>query len=222
MQIVKNLIKYNYNKGGNSKKYIVVHDTGNTAVGANAENHYKYFNGGDRGSSAHYFVDDKVVMQLVEDNDRSWHCGKKYGNSSRPEVNNNNSIGVEICINADGNYSKACDSSAELIKYLMKKYNIKDIDVVRHYDACLKTCPSSMSKDNWKKWGEFRGKLVEDSSDNTKCEVVKSVMAIDGKEKEVSTIVKDGNNYVRLRDLESDKIKIGYDVVRKMATVTVK
>ena len=60
MQIEKKLIKYNHS-GINKPAYIVIHETDNTDIGADAERHYKYFNGGDRGTSAHYVVDDKQV-----------------------------------------------------------------------------------------------------------------------------------------------------------------
>ncbi len=108
IEITKKLIAYNFTKGGNSKKYIVIHDTGNYKAKANAINHYKYFNGGHRGSSAHYFVDDKTILQVVKDNDIAWHSGVKYGYKvPRNEVNNRNSIGVEMCVNLDSDYETA-------------------------------------------------------------------------------------------------------------------
>lgn len=92
MKITKKLINYNFSKGGNSKKYIVIYDTWNYKSGAGAMNHYEYFNDGDRGASDHYFVEDELILQVVEYNDRSWHCGVKYGTSQlRPEVTNSNS-----------------------------------------------------------------------------------------------------------------------------------
>lgn len=45
---------------------------------------------------------------------------------------------------------------------------------------------------------------------------------INGKEVKVQAIEKDGNNYIKLRDLASDKITIDYDATRKMPTVTTK
>lgn len=76
MEIIKKIIKYNYSSRKDTKiKYIVIHDTGNKSRGANAENHFKYFNGGNRNASAHYFVDETQVLQLVEDSDSAWHVG---------------------------------------------------------------------------------------------------------------------------------------------------
>lgn len=70
-------IKYNYSsRKGNKVQYLVIHDTGNPGVGANALNHYKFFGGKNRNASAHYFVDDKMIVQIIGDSFSSWHCGK--------------------------------------------------------------------------------------------------------------------------------------------------
>lgn len=155
--INKKLIKYNYSgRQGEKIQYIVIHDTGNTSKRAGAENHYRYFNGGNRNASAHYFVDDKEIIQTVEDSNASWHCGDgkgKYG------ITNANSIGIEICINSDGNYEKAVEKAVELTKYLMGKYDIPIDRIVRHYDVSRKLCPRTMSSNNWEKWRQFKDKL---------------------------------------------------------------
>ena len=76
MIINKLPIKYNYSKRINEMKYIVVHDTGNPRKGAGALNHYHYFNGGYRGASAHYFVDDSMIVQLIPDNEIAYHANE--------------------------------------------------------------------------------------------------------------------------------------------------
>lgn len=155
MQIVKKLIKYNHS-GINKPTYIVIHETDNSDVGADAERHYIYFNGGDRGTSAHYVVDDKQVIQLVEHDVQSWHNGKKYvSNPAVPQCNNSNSIGIEICVNQDGDYSKAVAHAAELTKKLMKELNIPIDKVIRHYDSCGKQCPAKMLREP-KLWTDFK------------------------------------------------------------------
>jgi hypothetical protein len=158
LSIQKRFIKYNYSTG-NTIKYIVIHDTANKAKGADAEAHYRYFNGGDRGASAHYFVDDHSIVQLVADKNAAWHVGDgkgKYG------ITNHNSIGIEICINSDGNYEQAVANAVELTRYLMQKYNIPLERVVRHYDASRKNCPGSMSANNWARWYQFKEQLKGD------------------------------------------------------------
>ena len=77
----------------------------------------------------------------------------KYG------ITNQNSIGVEICINVDGDYDKAIANAVELTKQLMSKYNIPPERVVRHYDASRKTCPGAISGNNQARWQAFKGAL---------------------------------------------------------------
>ena len=157
MKIEKKLIQYNYSsRCGAEIKYIIIHDTGNANKGANALAHYHYFNGANRKASAHYFVDSENIIQTVEDFNSSWHCGDgkgKYG------IWNTNSIGIEICINSDGNYGNTLLNTHNLILYLMDKHQICKKRVLRHYDASRKICPRTMSEDNWSGWFDFHSKL---------------------------------------------------------------
>lgn len=160
LEIEKKQISYNRVKRNGMIEYIVIHDTQNTSKGADADRHFKYFNGGNRNSSADFFVDDKKILQ-VNDCKKfyTWQVGDgkgKYG------ITNQNSIGIEICINADGDYNKAFENAVELTKYLMKELNIPIENVVRHYDASRKNCPASMSENGWEKWTEFK-KALEDN-----------------------------------------------------------
>src|SRR5699024_6054346 len=101
--------------GGNPKKYIVIHETANTNKGANAQAHANLqSNGNSRQASWHYQVDDKQVIQSFADNTKCWHAGsKKY---------NEQSVGIEICVNSDGDFKKEVDNAIELTKLLMTKY----------------------------------------------------------------------------------------------------
>ena len=159
--IEKMLIKYNFSARNGSIKYIVIHDTANTGAGADVKGHFNYFNSANRKASADYFVDDKRFGQFIEDSNRAFHCGDgngKYG------ITNDNSVGIEICINSDGNYNKAVNNTIELTKYLMNKYSIPVDRVVRHYDASRKTCPGTMMANDWKAWKEFKKALSSSST----------------------------------------------------------
>src|SRR5690625_7310015 len=103
--------------GTNTKKYIVIHETANTRKGANANAHARLqASGNSRQASWHYTVDDKEIVQSFDDNKQCWHAGnRKY---------NEQSIGIEICVNEDGDFKKAVDNAVKLTKYLMDKYNI--------------------------------------------------------------------------------------------------
>lgn len=158
MEIIKKQIAYNRTNRTTAIKYIVIHDTGNKNKGANAMAHFNYFNGGNRDASADFFVDDTQIIQVNDYNKYyTWQCGDgkgKYG------ITNSNSIGIEICVNSDGDYNIAFLKAVELTKFLMKELNIPIDRVVRHYDASRKTCPASMSANNWALWNDFKSRLT--------------------------------------------------------------
>lgn len=157
MKINEKLIRKNYSdRKGESIKYIVIHDTGNPNKGADADAHYKLFDREDRGASAHYFVDDKQILRVVRDVEKSWHCGDGHGKYG---ITNENSIGIEMCINSDGDFTKIYKNTIELVKHLMNKYNISIDRVVRHYDASRKSCPDTWKQNNWEKWNKFKSDL---------------------------------------------------------------
>ena len=151
-------IKYNRsNRGGTPIRYIVIHDTGNPSRGANATAHYNYFNGGDRSSSADFFVDDTQVL-CVNDYYKfyTWHCGDGHGKYG---ITNRNSVGIEFCINVDSDRDKTLERTAQLVRELMQELNIPIDRVVRHYDASRKNCPQSMNGNDWAQWYKFKEKL---------------------------------------------------------------
>lgn len=156
-------IKYNHSsRRGTKLEYIVVHDTGNPRKGAGAKNHYYYFSRANRKSSAHYFVDSLEIIQIVGDSRASWHCGDNQGfGTALNNVTNSNSIGVELCINSDGDYNKAYNNLIILIQNLMKFHNIPAEKVVRHYDVSRKNCPGTFKPNNWARWRDFKKKIKE-------------------------------------------------------------
>ena len=75
LPIQKKISNYNYSsRQGNAILYIVLHYTGNK--GDTAKNNVDYFYNGNRGASAHYFVDDNEIWQSVEDSNSA--CSSAY------------------------------------------------------------------------------------------------------------------------------------------------
>lgn len=124
-----------YKNGVNSCKYIVVHETANTAAGADAQAHANLQkNGNSREASWHYQVDENGVIQSFDDRKQCWHAGSKFYNQ--------NAIGIELCVNSGGNFKKTVENAAELIKSLMKKYGIPVKNVLTHKETSgWKDCP---------------------------------------------------------------------------------
>lgn len=121
-------------------KYIVIHYTGNDTDTARANSNY--FKSTNRGASAHYFVDQTDIYQVVEDKDAAWAVGKNYGsNNLFGIVTNQNSISIEMCSTGGKIADATFNNTVELTKELMKKYNISKDCVYRHFDVAGKSCP---------------------------------------------------------------------------------
>lgn len=146
----------NYNSGNTGRKYIVIHYTGNTTDTAKANANYFY--NVNRDASAHYFIDEKNVVEVVSPEDTAWAVGVNYGaNNLFGKCTNGNSISLEMCSTHGKIASATFNNTVELTKKLMKKYNIPASRVVRHYDVCSKQCPGWsgwLGSDNsiWKKF----------------------------------------------------------------------
>ena len=153
--IQRKISSFNYStRNGNRVKYIVLHYTGNK--GDTAKNNVDYFYGGNRGASAHYFVDDYSIWQSVEECYSAWSVGDGKGVYG---ITNRNSISIEMCCDSSGVITEKTESNAlELVKYLMAKYNISISNIVRHYDASRKICPN-WSANNWARWNNFKSKI---------------------------------------------------------------
>lgn len=153
LPIQKKISPFNH-YNGNSIQYLVIHDVGTPST---AKNNADYFFGGNRGASAHYFVDDNEIWQVVEDSNGAWHVGDGNGQYG---IANTNSIGIEMCLPSGTVSAKTEQNTIELAKYLMNKYNIPLNRVVRHYDASRKNCPAQFNLDGkWTRWNQFKQKL---------------------------------------------------------------
>ena len=137
--------KCNFEVGNSGRQYIVIHYTGNSTDTAKAN--ANYFHNVNRGASAHYFVDDNNVYEVVAPSNTSWAVGVNYGsNNLFGKCTNYNSISIEMCSTKGKISDKTFANTVALTKKLMKTYGITQGKVVRHYDVCSKICPG------WKGW----------------------------------------------------------------------
>jgi N-acetylmuramoyl-L-alanine amidase CwlA len=133
-------------------KYIVIHYTGND--GDHDEGNATYFKNNVVSASAHFFVDDDSITMSVPELFTAWSvggtkwkdCTTTGGGTMYGKITNANSISVEMCdTKKDGKFQaseKTLANTAELVKSLMKKYNISIENVYRHFDVTGKHCPS--------------------------------------------------------------------------------
>ena len=163
INIIKTYITTNNSNSTNDPIAIVIHNTDNFAKGATAYAHAEgLYHGYMQGMSWHYVVDDKEIYQCLPHNRGAWHVGKNFGsNNLFGTINNRNSIGIEMCVNAGYDYEKAFQNTVKLTKYLMKTLGIPASKVYQHWDICTKDCPSQIRKRG--DWPRFK-KLIGDGS----------------------------------------------------------
>ncbi len=121
----------------NTMRYITLHETGNTSRGANARAHAKYLKGGCE-ESWHYTVDSDRAVQHLPDEEVGFHAGTREGND--------NSIGIEVCVNSDGDLKKAYENTARLCKSLCQKHGIARENIVFHRHWNGKDCPKNLRR----------------------------------------------------------------------------
>ena len=127
----------------NPMKYITIHETGNTGKGANAKAHAAWLKNLNDKVSYHYTVDDKEAYQHLPDNEDAFHAGDGAGTGNRQ------SIGIEICVNSDGDFGRACENAAWLVRKLMSEHKIPAHNIVQHNYWNGKNCPRNLRAGGW-------------------------------------------------------------------------
>ena len=151
IDIIKNLTNRNYSTRTDRKiEYLVIHYYG--AFGS-AEANTRYFKDVYRGSSAHYFIDEKGIWQSVEDKNDAWHCGGSGVGLLKGICKNANSLGIELRPNKIDRGStsssdldwyfepEVLDIAIPFIQQKMEEYGLGIERVVRHGDVTGKLCP---------------------------------------------------------------------------------
>lgn len=214
LTIKQKLTRYNYSdasRGRGQIEYIVIHFYGDLGTAAGVAD---WFASQYVGASAHYAVDETTtVWQSVLDEDIAWHCGAY--SYIHPKCRNSNSIGIELrpnkinrgsinAYNTDWYFEPiVIDHAVELTMHLMEKYGIKPENVIRHFDVTGKYCPRPwLGKDmntyyhttGDAQWEKFKERIGDEVVEN-------SQMIVDGKVVPVERILKNGTNYVKIRDV---------------------
>jgi N-acetylmuramoyl-L-alanine amidase CwlA len=139
-------------------KFVTVHQTDNTSIGANADKHHKYLanNSGGEKTSWHWSVDELQAIQSFRDDRVTWHA----------PGGNEMSIGIELCVDDDApggiafmseeNYKKTLDNGAKLVAVKLVEYGLTPADVRQHHDWSGKDCPQYIRAGKYGiTWGDF-------------------------------------------------------------------
>ena len=123
---------------GNPKNYLTIHQTGNTATGANAKAHHNLQARSGIGYGWHWQVDDHEAIQTHDHDFKIWHAGDGRGKG------NTESISIEICVNLDGDYNQSVENGAKLAALILKEENIDISKMVQHNYWTGKNCPEQI------------------------------------------------------------------------------
>lgn len=160
--------KSNTYAGQNNPKYIVIHETDNFSKGADAGRHARAQAAGHLSTSVHYYAGSDGVYQAANHTDGTYSVGREYGGAHAvKDATNRNTINIEICVNSDGDYTKARENAVELVRYLIQTTKIPAERVIRHFDAKGKYCPRKMM-DNSELWEDFKQQIGQASMQQTK------------------------------------------------------
>ena len=187
----------------------VVH---NTANDASANNEIKYMTSNDSQTSFHYAIDDKEIVQGIEENRNAWHAGD--GGSGE---GNRKGIGIEICYSKSGGtrFDLAEKMAAKFIANGLKSKGWGIDKVKKHQDFSGKYCPHRTLDKGWDRFlNMIKDKMNQD----------KLAISINGNVKHINGYIKNGISYavidkieIPLRTLgEGLGFKVGWDAQNKV------
>ncbi len=177
-------------RSGNKIKEVtfgVAHDTGNP--GSTAQNNRDYFNNHQPSASAHTFIDDEEILEIVPLDEKAWHVrynvtkdNQMYGNDANDEA-----IGAELCYGSNIDFNKAYEKYVWYWAYLCDKFSLNpETDIVAHatLDPGRRTDPHNALN----KYGKSFDGFIKD--------VVKELNAKDKKEDKPKTSTYKGDSIV--------------------------
>ena len=131
-------VKYGHgNQRIDTIDYIVIHSTGNPDV--SAKQHATYLNTHPKSFAANYYIDDKNVINTVDENTAAFHSGSMRMNKR--------SIGIEITEHTDKyKQIKALQNTSDIVQKLLEKY--PNAKVITHHTVTGKLCPALVYGDN--------------------------------------------------------------------------
>jgi N-acetylmuramoyl-L-alanine amidase len=196
---------------------LVIHWTANEGKGANAVANRNYFNKPTTEASAHYIVDDKQIVRCLPENEMAYHVGaKQYKREAVAKLSsypNNCTIGIEMCVNADGNFQETYRRTVELAADILKRYGWGVDRLWRHFDITGKNCPAYFVSDDFARkytgltaaqaWAKFKDdvqkNLVTENPQKEQKIVDKVSIEINGSRLPVQGYLKDGVSWLPIR-----------------------
>ena len=149
---------------GKRRRFIVAHDTGNP--GSTAYGNRNYFNRLQPSASAHTFIDDQYILEIIPLDEVAYHV--RYDVSDA----NDTAIGVELCWGGNIDFEKAYKRYVWYMAYLCEKYDLDPKnDIIAHseLDPSRRSDPQNALNRYGVSWDDFI-EDVENAFDGGKVE----------------------------------------------------
>jgi N-acetylmuramoyl-L-alanine amidase len=222
MLVIKSMLLTNHNRPKKKLiklKGIVIHWTANTNPGADAVANRNYFNTTTNWASTHYIVDDKQIIRCIPDDEIGYHVGSSNYTRLAESLRENRYtpnyflLGIEMCVNRDGDWDKTYSSTVELAAYLLKKHGLTADNLYRHYDITGKDCPRMFIEEA--AWNEFKAKVAS--------ELHKIRIMVDWKDLQLDAFMKNNSVYAPVRAVaEALGAKVEWDGSTRTVVITSK
>lgn len=126
---------------------LVLHWTGNKNRGADADNNKRYFDNAPVFASAQICVDDRQILQTMPLLEVAYHCGgRRYTDFGKELMQgypspNYVTIGVEACVNKDGDFKKTYRNTVHTFASLLIETGLWVNHITTHHRITGKDCP---------------------------------------------------------------------------------
>lgn len=180
--------------------WITIHETANTGNGADAEMHARYIlsqEAIDREVLWHATVDQGQIVQHLPWTEVGWHAGDGLHGPG-----NSQSIGIELCVNADGDFAKTQRLAAQLVAELIQKLpSLKPFPecIVQHNRWSGKDCPHQLRATPGA-WDSFIS-LCKEALTPNQVQAAGVTVMVDGRPVEMGARLEEGKTRVDLRAL---------------------
>jgi N-acetylmuramoyl-L-alanine amidase len=220
-EITRDYIKFGKARSGkqiDKVKFIVAHDTGNE--GSTAYQNRKYFNDHQPAASAHTFIDDKYILEIIPIYEKAWHVHyqKPYDNRLFGDDANDAAIGVELCWGGKINFQEAYKRYVWYHAYLCDAFNLDPRKhIVGHYqlDPERRTDPINAFKRYGVTWEKFINdvvKVFEDEFSNKKTKTIDREEQV--KSETVVNVIRLGDKGKHVKDIQEKLILLGFPLPR--------
>lgn len=185
----KYVINRNYIGFGNARsgekisnvQFLVAHDIGNG--GSTADENRRYFHNHQPSASAHTFIDDKEILEIVPLNEKAWHVrydvpadNRMFGDDA-----NDCGIGTELCHGPRIDSQKAYDKYVWYHAYLCNKFRLNPkTEIVSHatLDPGRRTDPHNALNKYGKTYDQFIIDVAKELQGSASATVTQPVMGL--------------------------------------------